>query len=450
MKYRMDKSDYYRNKVILAPMVRIGTLPMRLLSLDYGANIVYSEELIDWKLLRCERRVNDILNTVDFIDTSDRSLVFRTCEKERGKVVLQIGTSDPDRALKAAKIVENDVAGIDVNMGCPKEFSIKGGMGAALLQEPEKAKAILRKLVDGLKIPVTCKIRVFDSVEETVKLCKGLAETGISAIAVHGRTQAERPQHDNHADRIRAVAEALSIPVIANGGSKEINRYGDIELFRKETNASSVMIARAAEWDCSIFRKEGRLPLDTVISAYLRYAVDYDNPDGNTKYCVQNILRDQQDSPLGRMFHEAQTNEQICALWNLDEYCRQKQLDFREKGMLGRRELQVLGTKRRKLSGDVITQRCIFLRNLYPDDTDLPKTKLLTWVRKNGLNQPQYKTVQVDKLFQSIVTVGFNNYSSSCWEKSKKWAEQSAAIACLSSLGIFDIKTLKENGTIID
>lgn len=54
----MDKSDFYRNKVILAPMVRIGTLPMRLLSLDYGADIVYSEELIDWKLLRCERKIN--------------------------------------------------------------------------------------------------------------------------------------------------------------------------------------------------------------------------------------------------------------------------------------------------------------------------------------------------------------------------------------------------------
>lgn len=55
---KMDKSDFYRNKVILAPMVRIGTLPMRLLSLDYGADIVYSEELIDWKLLRCERKIN--------------------------------------------------------------------------------------------------------------------------------------------------------------------------------------------------------------------------------------------------------------------------------------------------------------------------------------------------------------------------------------------------------
>lgn len=51
----------YDNKVILAPMVRVGTLPMRLLALDYGADIVYSEELIDWKFLRSVRRVNGIL-----------------------------------------------------------------------------------------------------------------------------------------------------------------------------------------------------------------------------------------------------------------------------------------------------------------------------------------------------------------------------------------------------
>lgn len=48
----------YENKLILAPMVRIGTLPMRLLALDYGADIVYTEELIDWKLLRSFRREN--------------------------------------------------------------------------------------------------------------------------------------------------------------------------------------------------------------------------------------------------------------------------------------------------------------------------------------------------------------------------------------------------------
>lgn len=54
----MEQKLDYRNKIILAPMVRVGTLPMRLLALDYGADIVYSEELIDWKLLRSVRRVN--------------------------------------------------------------------------------------------------------------------------------------------------------------------------------------------------------------------------------------------------------------------------------------------------------------------------------------------------------------------------------------------------------
>lgn len=70
-----------------------------------------------------------------------------------------MGTANPERALRVAKMVENDVAAIDINMGCPKEFSLKGGMGAALLTDPERAKAILNTLVENVKIPITCKIR---------------------------------------------------------------------------------------------------------------------------------------------------------------------------------------------------------------------------------------------------------------------------------------------------
>lgn len=97
-------SDRYRNKTILAPMVRIGTLSSRLLALDYGADIVYSEEIIDWKLLRCRRHVNHLLGSVDFIDDT-QVVVFRTCDKEKDRVVLQMGTCGPDRALRAAKLV---------------------------------------------------------------------------------------------------------------------------------------------------------------------------------------------------------------------------------------------------------------------------------------------------------------------------------------------------------
>lgn len=128
----------------------------------------------------------------------DGNVVFRTCATERDRVVLQMGTCCPERALRVGRLVQNDVAGIDINMGCPKEFSIKGGMGAALMAKPDTAQAILRTLVAGLEVPVTCKIRIFPDVERTLELAAGLAECGIAAITVHGRTRQERPQHPVH------------------------------------------------------------------------------------------------------------------------------------------------------------------------------------------------------------------------------------------------------------
>lgn len=104
--------------------------------------------------------ISEVLQTVDFIDKFDGTIVFRSCERERGKVVLQLGTANAERALKVAKMVEDVVASIDINMGCPKGFSLKGGMGAALLVDPEKAKAILSTLVQNVRIPITCKIRL--------------------------------------------------------------------------------------------------------------------------------------------------------------------------------------------------------------------------------------------------------------------------------------------------
>ena len=85
-------------------MVRIGTLPARLLALDYGADLVYSEEIIDFRLLRSKRIVNTLLGTVDFID-SEGVVVFRTCPREKEKVILQLGTADGERAVAAAKLV---------------------------------------------------------------------------------------------------------------------------------------------------------------------------------------------------------------------------------------------------------------------------------------------------------------------------------------------------------
>lgn len=97
----------------------------------------------------------------------------------------------------------------------------------------------------------------------------------------------------------------------SSGGSRDIEKYQDILKFREDCGCSSVMIARAAEGNCSIFRKEGLLDLDDVIKDYLKYAVDYDNSPSNTKYCIQNMLKELQETPRGKKFLECQTLEQI-------------------------------------------------------------------------------------------------------------------------------------------
>lgn len=81
--------------------------------------------------------------------------------------------------------------------------------------------------------------------------------------------------------------------------------------FREECGCTSVMLARAAQTNCSIFSPHGMKDLDEVIISYLKYAVDYDNAPSNTKYCVQNMLKELQETPRGKKFLECQTLEQI-------------------------------------------------------------------------------------------------------------------------------------------
>ncbi|XP_049540110.1 tRNA-dihydrouridine(20) synthase [NAD(P)+]-like [Anopheles darlingi] len=459
----------YRNKLILAPMVRVGTLPMRLLALEYGADLVYTEEIIDWKLLRAERRVNDVLGTIDYIDTTDGTVVFRTCPAERGKVVLQIGTAAAERAAAVGRMLQEDVSAIDVNMGCPKDFSIKGGMGVALLYDLPRAKSILEALVQTVSIPVTCKIRLMPDVDDTIKLARELQSTGISAIGVHGRTKTERPRDPVNEAAIARVAKSLDIPVIANGGSQSITRRCDILKFARQCGTGSAMVARAAEWNVSVFRPDGPLPLDDVIRRYLTLSVRYDNSPANTKYCVQMMLRSLQESPIGRRLLDSQTMQQICDIWELGDYCRETQLVYHQAGNQGRRACRprtlsldqsvdgsLGGGKRQCFEGQtsnqeqsVIEENICFIRANFPQDNELPKTKLFLYARRNNLELAQYEVQQKDKLFKGIIEFDGKRYSSTFWEKSKRFAEQAAALVCLVQLGVEQRDTLIANGAMM-
>jgi tRNA-dihydrouridine synthase 2 len=159
-------------------MVRCGTLPLRKLAIEYGASMVYSEEIIDRKIAMCRREVNTgtglISYTYDDPNGSKKYVpapVFVTYPNER--VVFQMGTNNGPSALVAAQIVANDVRAFDINMGCPKHFSIQDGMGSALLCNPESSRDILSTLSRNLgEIPLTCKIRLLDTVQETVAHCR--------------------------------------------------------------------------------------------------------------------------------------------------------------------------------------------------------------------------------------------------------------------------------------
>lgn len=120
--------------------------------------------------------------------------------------------------MATARLVANDVAGIDVNMGCPKPFSLKGGMGAALLRAPDTAHAILTALVASLpNTPITCKIRLLGTEEETLALVRRLVSTGIAAIGVHGRVQTQRPREPVSEEQIAMIRKVGTpfLPVLA-------------------------------------------------------------------------------------------------------------------------------------------------------------------------------------------------------------------------------------------
>ncbi|XP_075075467.1 uncharacterized protein LOC107798641 isoform X1 [Nicotiana tabacum] len=309
----------YRNKLVLAPMVRVGTLPFRLLAAQYGADITYGEEIIDHKIIKCERRVNDVLGTTDIVEKGTDNVVFRTCPVERNRVVFQMGTSDAMRALKAAEIVCKDVAAVDINMGCPKSFSISGGMGAALLSKPELIHDILTTLRRNLDVPVTCKIRLLKSPQDTVELARRIERTGVSALAVHGRKVQDRPRDPAKWSEIADVAAALSIPVIANG---DVFEYEDFQRIRDATGASSVMVARGAIWNASIFSSEGKIPREDVKREYVRKSILWDNDIKSTKHTLKEMIMQYSSLglPEGQAVIKSDTLADLAQLYGEEKY----------------------------------------------------------------------------------------------------------------------------------
>ncbi|KAF1786799.1 Aldolase-type TIM barrel [Phytophthora cactorum] len=333
-------AELYENKVCLSPMVRSvsvpklylhsiqlalttalysGTLPLRLLSLRYGADLVYGEEIVDKRIISAVRVPNG--RQLGGLCESQRGLgVFRTCPEEAGKVVFQIGTADAVLALKAAEAVHFDEI-----------------LFLFLLK-------IMKTLRRNLNIPVSCKIRLLPEIQDTVDLAKRLEDAGAYAVGVHMRHIHERPHDKASWDRLAPVVSALSVPVLANG---DVLMHEDIDKLRKISGASSFLIARGALANPSIFRKEGRLPIDEVVREYLKAAAETDNVYQNTKYNVMRMIPSSledayasgnkygyaKDAHVVTVPELAATRNglQMYSLWDLQNYYNQYQDQFRAK-----------------------------------------------------------------------------------------------------------------------
>ena len=165
--------------VFLAPMAGITDLPFRLICKQYNASLLYTE-MINAKAVCYEDK-----NTFEMLMVE---------EKEK-PVAVQIFGNEPEFMINATRILSslNRFSLIDINMGCPAPKVVKNGDGSKLLLDLEKAKRIMKVVVENSSVPVTVKIRKGWDKENivAVQVAKIAEEVGISAITIHGRTRSE-------------------------------------------------------------------------------------------------------------------------------------------------------------------------------------------------------------------------------------------------------------------
>jgi len=227
------------NNVICAPMAGVTDFTFRELCRRFGAGLAVSE----------------MMSNNPMVWQSDKSLKRMSHAEESGIRSVQIAGAAPEQMAEAARFnVEHGAQIIDINMGCPAKKVNKKLAGSALLQYPDLVEQIIKAVVQAVNVPVTLKIRTGWDPEHRngVQIARIAEEHGIQALAVHGRTKACMYKGEAEYDTIRAIKQAVSLPVIANG---DITNAQKARYVLDYTGADAVMIGRAAQGRPWIFRE---------------------------------------------------------------------------------------------------------------------------------------------------------------------------------------------------
>lgn len=227
------------NNVILAPMAGVTDVPFRNLCMRMGAGLAVSE----------------MLSSNPQVWATEKSRERMLHHQDMGVRAVQIAGSDPDLMAQAAQHnVRQGAQIIDINMGCPAKKVNKKLAGSALLQDPKLVTDILHAVVAAVNVPVTLKIRTGWAREKRngVEIAQIAEQAGIQSLAVHGRTREDMYKGNAEYDTIRAIKDAVSIPVVANG---DITTPQQAKFVLDYTNADAVMVGRGAQGRPWLFRE---------------------------------------------------------------------------------------------------------------------------------------------------------------------------------------------------